>query len=240
MITLYQFPRFFNLPNLSPFCAKVECYLRMARLEYTIEAVTDTRKAPKGKCPYISEDGNLIADSEMILDYLEKQYDVNLDNTLSPEQKAQSRAIQAMLDERLYWSAVYSRWMDEQNWCKVSELFFGDMPFPMNKIVPPIARKQIRRQLYGHGMGRHSEEEIYMIGKADIAAIANILGSKQFIHGDQATRVDACVFSYVSNFIVPPFHSPLTNTVQEHANLIDYNQRMMTTYFPEFCHSDQT
>jgi len=240
MITLYQFPKHFDLPNLSPFCAKIECYLRMAKIDYTIEPVTDTRKAPKGKCPYISDGGKLIADSEIILDYLETQYGIDLDAALNAEQKAHSRAIQAMLDERLYWSAVYSRWIDEQTWPQLSKLFFGNMPFPLNKIIPTIAKKQISKQMYGHGMGRHSKNEIYAIGKADITAIADILGNKPFIHGNQATRIDACVFSYLSNFIIPPFSSPLSDEVQKHANLIDYNQRIMSTYFPELCHTDRS
>ncbi|HFD12410.1 MAG TPA: glutathione S-transferase family protein [Crenotrichaceae bacterium] len=238
MITLYQFPQFFDLPNLSPFCVKVECFLRMAQLEYTVESVADTRKAPKGKCPYISDNGQLLADSEMILDYLETQYKINLDASLSSEQKAYSRAIQAMLDERFYWTAVYSRWVDEQTWPQVSKLFFGDLSFPLNKIIPVLAKKQIIKQMYGHGIGRHREDEIYAIGQKDIVAIANILGDKQFIHGDQPTRIDACVFSYLVNFIVPPFSSPLKDEVQQHSNLIDYNQRMMTTYFPELCQPD--
>jgi glutathione S-transferase len=238
MITLYQFPKHFDLPNLSPFCAKVECFLRMADLEYTVTPVSDARKAPKGKCPYIDHNGTLVADSEIILDYLQDTYAINLDAALSREQKAFSRAIQAMLDERLYWAAVYSRWVDAQTWPKVSQLFFGDMPFPLNKIIPLVARRGIKGQLYGHGMGRHSEAEIYAFGKADIVAIANILGDKPFIHGEQPSRVDAVVFSYVVNFIVPAFESPLRDETLKHANLIDYNQRMMTTYFPEMVAAD--
>ncbi len=30
MITLHQFARVWDIPNLSPFCSKVETYLRMA------------------------------------------------------------------------------------------------------------------------------------------------------------------------------------------------------------------
>ncbi|MEE9426108.1 MAG: glutathione S-transferase family protein [Methylococcales bacterium] len=239
MITLYQFPQHFDLPNLSPFCVKVECFLRMTKLEYTIAPVSDTRKAPKGKCPYIDDDGELIADSEMVMDYLENKYQVNLDSALDSKQKALSRAIQAMLDERFYWTAVYSRWHDDRTWPQISKLFFGEMPFPMNKIIPLVARKQIKGQMYGHGMGRHSEDEIYAIGQADIVAIANLLGEQQFIHGDQATRIDACVFSYIVNFIVPPFESPLRDELLKHSNLVDYNQRMMTAYFPELAGSDK-
>ena len=39
MITLYQFPSRGNLPNPSPFCMKLETYLRMAGLIYETRAV---------------------------------------------------------------------------------------------------------------------------------------------------------------------------------------------------------
>jgi len=46
MITLYQFVSWPGLPNFSPFCMKVENYLRLTRAEYKT-AVADVRKAPK-------------------------------------------------------------------------------------------------------------------------------------------------------------------------------------------------
>ena len=211
---------------------KLECFLRMAKLDYSAETVTTTGQSPKGKCPYIEDGEHTLGDSELIMDYLEKQYAIELDNALSVEQKALSRAIQGMLDDRLYWCAVYSRWQDDRNWPKVRELFFGSLPFPMNKVVPTIARKSIIRQIYGQGMGRHSDNEIYAIGCADIIAIANILGTKNYIHGSQATRIDACVFSYIANFLIAPFESPLGDEVKKHENLKAYSTRMMQAYFP--------
>lgn len=51
MIKLYQFEPAFGLPNASPFCMKVETYLRMAGLPYEIARNADIRKRRKGKCP---------------------------------------------------------------------------------------------------------------------------------------------------------------------------------------------
>ena len=51
MITLHQFARVWDIPNLSPFCSKVETYLRMAGIPYEVaDAIPPT--APKGKLPY--------------------------------------------------------------------------------------------------------------------------------------------------------------------------------------------
>ncbi|MGH8548397.1 MAG: hypothetical protein ACRERU_07320 [Methylococcales bacterium] len=37
MIKLYQFARIPNVPNQSQFCSKVETYLRLTKLPYTVE-----------------------------------------------------------------------------------------------------------------------------------------------------------------------------------------------------------
>ena len=47
MVLLHQFPRIWGLPNASPFCLKLETWLRMAGIEYQIVEVTDLRKGPE-------------------------------------------------------------------------------------------------------------------------------------------------------------------------------------------------
>ena len=81
MIKLYQFRPAFGLPNASPFCMKVENYLRMAGLAYECPRGADMRKAPKGKMPYIEDEGSLIADSSFIIDHLKRKYGDPLDAT---------------------------------------------------------------------------------------------------------------------------------------------------------------
>ena len=69
MLTLYQFEPALGLPNTSPFCMKLETYLRMTGLDYQVDTSADVRKAPKGKLPYIEDQGKIIPDSNFILDY---------------------------------------------------------------------------------------------------------------------------------------------------------------------------
>lgn len=53
MITLHQPPPppGWNVPNMSPFCVKLETYLRMAKLPYQT-APGNPLQAPLGKIPY--------------------------------------------------------------------------------------------------------------------------------------------------------------------------------------------
>ena len=100
MITLHQFARVWGTPNLSPFCCKVETYLRIARIPYEV-ADTFPPTAPKGKLPYLTDDGETISDSRFIVEYLKAEYDADLDRALSASQRAQSVAFQRMIEDDL-------------------------------------------------------------------------------------------------------------------------------------------
>jgi glutathione S-transferase len=45
----------FGIPNPSPFCMKLETWLRMTRIPFEIVRVVDPRKGPKGKVPWIED-----------------------------------------------------------------------------------------------------------------------------------------------------------------------------------------
>ncbi len=77
MITLQSFGPAFGLPDPSPFVTKVEVLLKMAGLPYEVDT-GGLKKAPKGKLPYIVDDGQIVADSPLIRWHLEKKYRVVL------------------------------------------------------------------------------------------------------------------------------------------------------------------
>src|SRR5262249_2576020 len=43
-IKLFQFPRMFGIPNISPFCCKLETWLRMTGISYEVVDTPDPRK----------------------------------------------------------------------------------------------------------------------------------------------------------------------------------------------------
>jgi glutathione S-transferase len=90
MMTLYTFGPAFGLPDPSPFVTKVEILLKMAGLPYRTET-NGFGKAPKGKLPYIDDDGERIADSTFIRWHIEKKYKFDFDRGLSAEQRATVR-----------------------------------------------------------------------------------------------------------------------------------------------------
>ncbi len=231
MIKLYQFAPCWNLPNASPFCMKLETYLRMTKLPFETVSVMDLRKAPKGKLPYIDDNNYRIGDSSLIIHYLKQKHGDPLDANLTDTQKSQAVAIQRLLEEHLYWVVVYSRWADANNWPVTKKTFFGHLPSLIYFILPGIIRKKILRDLRCHGLGRHTREEIYQLGLDDLKALSTILNDQSFMLGSEPTSIDAAAYAFLANILTTPESSPLQDFAKSQPNFIAYCQRMKERFY---------
>ncbi|MEO1043927.1 MAG: glutathione S-transferase family protein [Pseudomonadota bacterium] len=233
-ITLVQFRSGMGVPCPSPFCMKAEILLKLAGLDYAVEIIDDPRKSPKGKLPYIVDNGQDIADSHFIQRHLEQQHGADFHTGLSPQQRAVSHAMARMIEERLYWALVHSRWIDDANWQITGQFWFGQMPPLMRNIVPVIARRQVRAALHGHGLGRHSAADIYRLGAEDIAALAAQLNQQDYMFGDNPTALDATAYPIIANILAPAVSSRLRESALQHPVLSAYTERCTALWFPDF------
>ena len=231
MITLYQFEPALGLRNASPFCLKLETYLRMVGLPYQVAANADVRKAPKKKLPYIQDGATKIADSSFIIDYLKQTYGDPLDQHLSLPEQGTLLAFRRLMEENLYWSIIYSRWAEDDNWAVIRRLYFGNLPPILNVVVPWLVRRDILRNLDGHGMGRHDGTEIYEIGQRDIKALSDFLGGKPFLMGDAPTSLDATGYGFLANLLRMQMPSVLSDYAMQFDNLRDYCDRIENKYW---------
>ena len=194
MITLFGSGPNFGLPDASPFVTKAETLLRMSKLPFE-KALMSFSKAPKGKIPYIDDDGEMLGDSTFIRWHLEKKYGLNFDQGLTTEQRAIAWAFEKMAEDNLYWVSVHARWMDDANFKKGPRVFFKAAPAAIRPLVVAMIRRQVRKSLHGQGMGRHSAKEIAALGSRSVDAIADYLAEKPFFMGTEPTggRHHLCV-----------------------------------------------
>lgn len=231
MLKLFQFPPKWGLPNASPFCLKLETYLRMTKQPFEVKYLVDIRKTPKGKLPYIEDDGVKIADSSLIIDYLQKKYGITLDDHLTEEQKAISISLQSLFEDHLYWCVVYSRWIDPTNWPQVKKDFFGKLPKILYIFLPDVIRKKTKANLHAQGLGRHTHDEIMQFGVKDLQAVATILGDKPFIFGDQPSSIDAIAYALLAAIIVPPVKNAMQDYAKSVPQFLSYCDRIRQRYF---------
>jgi glutathione S-transferase len=233
MIKLYSFGPYFGLPDASPFVLKTMTLLKFSGLRY-VEDHSGYGRAPKGKLPYIDDDGKIVADSTFIRLYLEKTYGIDFDAGLTPEQRAAGWAIEKMLEEHYYWLLVQARWIDDGNFARGPAQFFAGAPAFVRPLVKALIRKKVARSLEAQGLGRHSSEELAELGRRDIEALSVLLGDKPYLFGDAPSAADASAFVMVAESLVPELVSPLRDAAAAKANLVAYRDRLLTAYFPSY------
>jgi len=232
MITLYQYPPAFGIPSASPFCVKAEVLLKMAGVGYRSRLLSDPRKAAKKKLPYIDDDGTIIADSAFIRWHLEERHGADFDGRLTARDRAASDAFVRMIEEHLYWILVYSRWIEPDNWARLRTEFFAELPGLLRPLITRIIQKKVVRNLDGQGIGRHSREEIYRLGAADLDTLATWLADKPFFMGEQPSAADATVYGFLASIIRPgELPSPLRDAAIATPAFMGYCERMEQRYF---------
>ena len=219
-------------PNISPFCAKLECYLRVAGIPYKPGAF-NIRKAPKGKVPFVHIDGAYMGDSQLIIEELERRLAAEggkpLDRDLSPRDAALARMIRRTLEEGLYFVGLYARWKRDDGYALMREQFKQMIP----GFVIPIVRRAQTKKLHAQGTGRHTFEEAMAMGVADIDAVAELLGDKPYLLGDQPRVIDCTLFGFMETALGFPLDSPLKLRGQGHANLMAFRKRIRDRWWSD-------
>jgi glutathione S-transferase len=231
MIRLHQLPPLDRTPSLSPFCMKVETYLRMANIPYESTTSVDPRKGPKGKFPWIEADDLRLGDSGAILEHLKARHGDPVDGHLSATERARGHALRRMLEEHFYWAMVYARWFDARHWPRFQAVFFGHLPRPMQPVLGRVARAMMKRTMHAHGIGRHRPDEILAAGKADLDAVAAELGDRPFLFGDAPCSFDAVAHAFLAGVLDVDLDTPLADHARTHPNLVAYAARMRERFY---------
>ena len=226
MIEFYKFAPQFGMRDASPFVLKLETYMRLAGHEYNTNLVMDPRKAPKGKLPFIMDDGKTIADSSLCITYLKQKYGDPLGAGLSAEQHAIGHAVKTMFEERTYWALVNHRWMEDKNADVLRDAWFGAIPAPIRGFIFGRIVKDMKKGMYAHGIGRHSNAEIYAFALQDLKTVDDILGGKPYLLGDTPSEYDASIYGLLANFMAKPFPSVMSKYIENSKTLSTYIARV--------------
>ncbi len=214
--------------NASPFVSKLETWLRMAGLPYVFKPASPL-KAPKGKVPYIEVDGQLMGDSQLILEHLTRKYGVTLDDHLSARERAEGRAIRRMLEEGTYFCTLHYRWVSDAGWAETRRLMKEMGP----GFILAFVRRMQRRKTWEQGAGRHSLDDIFAMAIQDFRALGELVGDRPWTLGDQPSSVDATVLGFLHAVLNFPARNPIQDAVRAQANLVSLHDRGMARWWPE-------
>ena len=231
-IKLFQFPRMFGIPNVSPFCCKLETWLRIAQVPYEVVDTPDPRVGPNGKLPFIEDAGMRIPDSSFIVDHLVKTRGVDPDARLDASQRAIALLVQRTLEEHYAFVLAYTHLLRDEGW-KHTGARFDSVPAIIRPLVTRVVRGRIKTMLWQQGVLRHSHEEIIESALRDWRAVLTVMSNGPFFFGDEPTGVDAIVFGALATSVLTPIKSPIQDFLKSQPACVTYTERMRAHFFPE-------
>eukprot|EP00611_Tribonema_gayanum_P006320 TRINITY_DN1561_c0_g1_i2.p2 TRINITY_DN1561_c0_g1~~TRINITY_DN1561_c0_g1_i2.p2 ORF type:complete len:258 (-),score=62.18 TRINITY_DN1561_c0_g1_i2:262-1035(-) len=225
--------------SFTPFGKKVEAYLRLTGIPFTVKFGTTVGRY--GKLPFIELNGEQHADSSAIVEVLTEKFGHDLNKRLSAEQRAVGHSFQRMVEESLYWHIVYSRWQDEAGFASAVPAYFGQIGFVMHKYVDYLMRPTLVKELHGQGTGRLPPDVVLDRCGKDLAAISTYLGDKPFFLGTAGpTYADVCIFAMLDWLYNSGVTTMLDAKAADFTNLPAFVQRMNGLLYPSGKHAPST
>lgn len=243
VVYLYQFTRTPLLPSMSPYCLKVETWLRLAGLKYENIDHKLKLRSKKGQLPFVEVNGEEIADSAIIIKELAQRYEKDLDAALTQEQRNIAHAMISMLENHLNWVLLFWRSKNPEHMIKGYKV---NLQHALGSRLPNALLNFFFKFQYGRkgskkvkaqGLGVHKPEEIEEFGKQDLKVLSELLADKPFFFGDEPTILDCVAFSVLAqiHFISDEVKYTLKEFMQENCpNLVGHVSRIKERCFPDW------
>jgi len=227
VVVMHGLNRTSRVPSLSPFVLKLETFLRMTKIPYTYDDSPINSFGPKGKTPWISLNGEHIADSQVCIEYLTKKFNVEWNGRYSEKEKATARLVRVLFEDRIFWELALWGFVNGSEGLK-----FMKLPWLIGKYLSYVYGKNA----WGQGLGRHPQEVITAWTLEDMNAIGVILGNNKFLLGDEPCEEDAAVFGFMAQMLWGfPSVSPFAKVAKEKfPNVVDYCNRLKETFYPDW------
>jgi len=242
-VYLFQFGRNATLPSMSPYCLKVETWLRLNGIKYeNVDHKVKLRSA-KGQLPFVELNGEEIPDSALIIQKVGQHFGVDPDGQLTKDERNNSHALISMIENHLNWVYVYWRSKNPDAMIKGFKL---NLQQQLGSKIPNVllsvffkfsySRKGAKK-VKAHGLGVHSPEEVFEFGKGDLMVLEESLGDKDFFFGEKPSNLDAVAFAHLSQIAYVDKSVPydLRDWMEEHCpKLMGHLSRMKERCFPDW------
>ncbi|OOR89455.1 hypothetical protein B0181_07205 [Moraxella caviae] len=136
-----------------------------------------------------------------------------------------------MLEERTYWAGVYAHFLDPAGEDFVLNEMFGGVPVEVKTEIVKAMRKNVRQEMIGHGIGRHSKAQIYAFAQADVEAVLQFMGDKDFFFGSEPTTIDATIAGLFANWLACDFDWALKDFIKAQPQIAEYMKRFGCAVF---------
>ena len=228
-IELYTLGGAFGMRSVSPFCLKLEMLLAHLELDYSLVIEPDPRKAPKGKMPWARIDGEVFADSEIIIEVIDRRTDGLVYAGLTPQERAYGLGLVRLAEEHLYWLMAAARWLDDDWWPNVKRDFMKIIPAFIRTPISNLIRRRMKQTVMLQGLGAHTPEEQLGFARRDLAALQDAISESRFLFGDKISVFDMGIAAILAGIYDNQPATQLTYIANEFSELQAYTERVQSS-----------
>lgn len=192
---------------ISPYCGKVRRILEHKGLAYETINYNGllARKAasltPIGKLPVLDYDGERIADSSDIAQFLEHKHPAPALFPTDPVQRARAHFWEDWADESLGWCGLYLRFMYPEARARAVALLAEGRSGLERTVMAVVLPRVQRKVLVAHGVGRMAPAQVEARVREHLDALDAVLAAQRWLVGDARTIADVAVTSQLAEMV---------------------------------------
>jgi glutathione S-transferase len=159
------------------------------------------RLATSGKLPVLDWDGQRVADSSLICEFLDQRVPSPPLYPTNPRDAALARLLEDWADESLYYFEMHFRAAYPSAAAKATELLCAGRPAWERHVVGPLFRRGLNRRLKAHGFSGWSNEQIERWFFGHLDDVAAWLEGRQWLVGDTQSIADLVVSAQLEEML---------------------------------------
>jgi glutathione S-transferase len=226
-VKVFTFAPAWGLPTSGPFALKLLKWLDLAGLPYTQVVEQFSQKGPKGKNPWIELDGELIADTEIIIDLLARRSGFDIDAGLTPEQRGRSHAVRRMIEEHFHMVLEWELFVHPAGIeGGARQMARESVPAPLAGLATAYITRHFGKQLHARGIARHAPDIIAKKAHADLDALEALIGDGPYFNGPRLSMADVVVYGLLMPMARWPMKTAAAESIKSRPRLMAYLDRV--------------
>merc|ERR1719491_2346399 len=197
-------------PNISPYCLKLETFLRVHKINYIVEE-DNALNGPTKQAPWITFNGVNHGDSQGCIELLAEKFNVDPNPGMSDEDKAVYESFRAVLEDRLIPMMALERfyWLKCDDFKEVTPPIFPSMipSFMHNFIWNHMGKGTKKTSPFGKLTRKGASSPLNEVGLAAVASLHDNAEMEKFVSRVAAEMMDLEVTEQQQLSGMVPFYS---------------------------------
>jgi glutathione S-transferase len=193
--------------EMSPFCNKARRCLRYKGLAYSIIDYNGllARKAasltPVGKLPVMDYDGERVADSGRIAEYLDRKHPAKPLYPRDPQALAAARLWEDWAGQSVYFYEIYFRMLDPVSLERGLDLICKGRPKWERMVLKAVFKRRYPKKLMQQGLARLPRAEVERQFFTLLTDLDTLFKQRQWLAGDALSIADLAVVAQIDELV---------------------------------------